>query len=370
MTKKKSSPAKVSQQKSAKVRHAELLMQEHHNLWGILFMLLNAVAIAVLYAAIKNLTKDMSSSLVVFIYKFSILVLIIPWCLHGGLQSLKTKRLFLHLSRGCLSICGSLCLFFAIKYIELVDITAIGYMEQVILVIIGIMYFKEKATHTKIATIILSFVGAMLVVYPDVIAFNEYYIPTLQKIDVKGEFNKYYIFVFLSIAFWATNCTVIKVLGKTEKTKVQLFYVMLISCVIAYPLAFMHWSPSTIMNGLLEIKYPDRHLEFSELGLQPKHIPTLALLSLCYFVHSIAFFKALKYAELSTVIPFDYSRLVFTGILGFIFFNEIPNDGSYIGYLLIVGAGVYLIRSESKRRRKKKEQLEKEQIEEAELENA
>lgn len=355
--------------KSAKVQHAEMLEQDHHNLWGILFMLFNAVAIAVLYAAIKTLTKDMSSSLVVFLYKFSILVLIVPWCLHGGLKSLKTERIWLHASRGFLSIAGSLSLFFAIKHIELSDLTAIGYMEQVLLVIIGILYFKEKATNTKIATIIISFIGAMLVVYPEALILNEYYLPVFHKFDVTGEFNKYYLFVFLSIAFWATNCTVIKVLGRTEKTKVQLFYVMLISCVIAYPLAFMHWQETTIFNSLV-IKFPDRHLDFSELGLQMKHLPTIALLALCYFVHSIAFFKALKYAELSTVIPFDYSRLVFTGILGYIFFQEVPEYGSYVGYLLIVGAGVYLIRSESKRRRKRKEQLEKEQLEEAELENA
>ncbi len=370
MSKKKTHLSKNPQHKSAKARHAEHMLQEHHNLVGILFMLFNALSIAVLYAAIKTLTKDMSSSLVVFIYKFSILVLIIPWCLYGGLKSLKTEKIHLHLSRGFLSICGSLCLFYAIKYIELTDITAIGYMEQVILVIIGILYFKEKATNTKILTIVLSFAGAMLVVYPDVITLNHYYLPEFHKIDVKGEFNKYYVFVFLSIAFWATNCTVIKVLGKTEKTKVQLFYVMLISCIVAYPLAFMHWQPTTIFGGAVEIKLPERHLSFNELGLQLKHVPVLALLSLCYFIHSIAFFKALKYAELSTVIPFDYSRLVFTGILGFLFFNEIPKDGSYVGYLLIVGAGVYLIRAEAKRRRKKKEQLEKEQMEEAELENA
>ncbi len=354
---------------SAKQRHTAMLEQEHHNLLGILFMLFNAISIAVLYAAIKTLTKDMSSSLVVFLYKFSILVLIIPWCLHGGIKSLKTNRIWLHMSRGFLSISGSLCLFFAIKHIELVDITAIGYMEQVILVIIGIVYFKEKSTNSKAVTIILSFLGAMLVVYPEIITYSAKHGLSLNKISLTKEFNHYYFFVFASIGFWATNCTVIKVLGRTEKTKVQLFYVMLVSCIIAYPLAFMHWQPTTILDGV-EIKYPDRHLAFSELGLQAKHLPTIALLALCYFIHSIAFFKALKYAELSTVIPFDYSRLVFTGILGYLFFSEVPHFGSYVGYFLIVGSGVYLIRAEAKRRRKKKEQLEKEQMSEAEFENA
>jgi len=365
--------SKKSQKQPSKLlsktdEHANFLLQETHNIYGILFMLLNAISIAILYVSIKNLTQDLSSHLILFLYKFSIFILILPWCFHGGLKSLKTNRLALHASRGFLSISGSLCLFYAIKYIELTDITAIGYMEQVILVIIGIFYFKEKATNTKIATITASFIGAMLVVYPEIISFNDYYLPSLNKVDFSGEFNSYYILVFMAIGFWATNCTVIKVLGRTEKTKVQLFYVTLVSCIIAFPLAFMEWQ--AVPTALFEIKLPVRFFDFDELGIQLKHIPFILLLALCYFIHCIAFFKSLKYAELSTVIPFDYSRLVFTGILGFYFLGEIPNNGSYIGYFIIVFAGVYLIRAESKKRKKKKAQLEKEQLEETEFENA
>jgi drug/metabolite transporter (DMT)-like permease len=326
--------------------HAE---KERRTIAGISFMLLNALAISVIYAASKELTREISSNLVVFLYKFSILICILPWCFKDGISSMKTNRILLHASRGFLSVCGSLSLYYAIKHIELVDITAIGYIEQVVLVIIGVLYFKEQATLAKILGILLSFAGAILVVNPSIIDFSST-APTKMFANI----NPYYMFVFMSIGFWASNCTVIKILGKTEKTKVQLFYVLLFSCIIAFPLAFMKWQ--TVANiGVVQIRYPYEMFSLDGLGLNLSHIKYLALLAVCYFTHSIAFFKALKYADLSTVIPFDYSRLVFAGILGLLLFGETPELGSYIGYALIVSSGIYLIRSEAKRRKKIKE---------------
>jgi S-adenosylmethionine uptake transporter len=324
----------------------------HKALIGILFMLLNALAISVIYAVTKELTKDISSNLVVFLYKFSILICILPWCFKDGLSSMKTNRLLLHASRGFLSVGGSLSLFYAIKHIELIDITAIGYIEQVVLVIIGIIYFKEEATLAKAIGVILSFAGAILVVNPALLDLNS-------SSKFLSNINPYYIFVFMSIAFWASNCTVIKVLGKTEKTKVQLFYVLIFSSITAFPLAFMKWNTFASL-GVIQLRYPYEFTPLSELGLKPEHIKFLALLALGYFTHSIAFFKALKHAELSTVIPFDYSRLVFAGILGLLLFGETPEFGSLIGYTLIVVSGIYLVRSETKRRKKIKESTIKE----------
>lgn len=317
---------------------------------GILFMLINALSIAVVYAVAKELTQELTSHLVVFLYKFSILIFALPWCFSEGLKSIKTNRILMHASRGFLSISGSLCLYYALKHIDLVDITAIGYLEQVILVIVGILYFKEKATVAKILGIILSFIGAVIVIYPDIIEMNIHF---LENREIEN-FNPYYIFVFLSIFFWATNCTVVKILGRTEKTKVQLFYVSLFSSLWAFPLAFMKWEQVTSFMGL-PISLPQELINFSDLGLKVEHIKYIAILAVCYFIHSVAFFKALQYADLSTVIPFDYSRIVFAGLFGYFLFGEDPSYGSYVGYILIVVAGLYIIHSEAKRRRKLKE---------------
>ncbi len=324
-----------------------------NNLFGIAMMLIHAVALSILYAVIKELTKEINSNIAVFLYKFGLLISVMPWCLWGGFKDLKTNRIGLHVTRGFLSVFGSLSMFYAIKHIGLSDVTAVAYLEQIILLIIGIIYFKESATKTKFFVIIASFTGAILIIKPDYILWL-IGLATGNHYELNTQVNNYYIFVFLAIGFWSLNSTVIKILGKTEKTKVQLFYVMLFSSIIAFPIAFMNWEVVYHVSGALAIKYPYSFIDFSNLDIQPHHLFFIAALAFCYFLHVIGHFKALKHAELSIVIPFEYSRLVFAGILGYIFFTEIPLTPSYFGYALIIGAGLLLFKSERRKMKKRR----------------
>lgn len=343
-------------------KSAKTAQQEYNNVLGISYMLINALAISIIYAFIKELTEDVGSSLVVFLYKFIILFCIIPWCFAKGFKDMKTKKIWLHASRGFLSVSASLSLFYAIKHIDLIDMTAVGYLEQVLWAIIGIALFGERSSKTKIVAIIASFLGAIIVVYPDILAVDDNYIPKFLNATSYIHFNKFYIFVFISIILWAANCTVVKILGKTEKTKVQLFYGLIFQLLLAAPFAFLNWQ-ETHLFGIL-VKEPVGWIDFSTTGLKLSHISILVLLAICYFTHSTSFFLSLKNAELSTVVPFDYTRLIFTGILGYVFFNEVPEKGSYIGYCLITGAGVCLMRAEARYRKRMKaskiQQLEEE----------
>ncbi|MCE2993142.1 MAG: DMT family transporter [Alphaproteobacteria bacterium] len=334
-----------------------------NNIFGICMMLLHAVALSVLYAVVKELTQELSSNVIVFLYKFMILVCALPWCFYGGMRTLKTNRIWLHMSRGFLSVCGSLSMFYAIKHIGLSDVTAVAYLEQIVLLIVGILYFKERATKTKIVAIIISFVGAIFIIKSEY--FMRIYEASLgNSYNSSSEFNSFYIFVFMAIAFWSLNSTVIKILGKTEKTKVQLFYVMLFSCIIAFPIAFMDWAVATKI-GVMDIKYPVSLVDFTELGLTWKHIGYIFVLAICYFLHVIGHFKAFKHAELSVVVPFEYTRLVFAGILGYCFFSEVALPPSYIGYILIIISGVAIFRAEQKKRKKQRAQELEEEFDQA-----
>lgn len=333
------------------------LMQLPHqsNLMGIGFMLLHAISLSVLYAVVKSLTHELDSNMVVFLYKFTILILALPWCLSSGLNGLKTEKMNLHVFRAFFSTMGSLCMFYSLKYIALGDVTAVTKLEQIVLLIIGILYFKEKITKTKIGVIITSFLGAVMIIRPDLFQPNV-------EIQSTG-FNKYYVFVFLAIVFWSINSTVIKVLGKTEKTKVQLFYVMLFSCIIAFPVSFMHWQAAYTIYGI-DIKYPTHFIDFAKTGLEYHHLKYILILAVCYIGHVVGNFKAFKHAELSFVIPLEYTRLVFAGAFGVIFFNEIPSEYSLYGYVLIICSGLYLFFSERRKSvRRKLREIQKLQAE-------
>jgi S-adenosylmethionine uptake transporter len=280
---------------------------------GILLMLLHALSMSVLYIISKNLTQALHPFQVAFLYKFTILLAIFPWCFWGDFKrNMRTKKIGMHVARGTFSLLGTVCFFVAVSSLPVSNAAAITYLDHILVVVIGVFYFKERLSNAKLIMIILSFMGAVLIVKPGFVVFN-----------------KYYIFLFLALVFWALNCTIIKILGSTERTKAQLFYMMLFSSMFSLPFALYEWK-----------------------ALEPWHFKYLFGIALCYLIHSIAFFKAFKFAEMSTVMPFDYSRLVFTGILGYLVLNEVPDRYSLLGYALIVIGGMCSIFYETHRNRK------------------
>jgi S-adenosylmethionine uptake transporter len=219
-----------------------------------------------------------------------------------------------HVARAAFSIMGTLCFVYALQGMATADAAAISYLQSLIVFFIGYLFFKEKLNTSKVIFIICGLSAAMLIMKPG-----------FQK------FSYYYIFMFFALLFWSGNSITIKVLGKTEKSKGQLFYVNLFSSMMALPLALEVWQP-------IEIWYW-------------KYILALAVF---YLLHSICIFKAFKYADISTVMPFDYTRLIFTALLGYTIFTEVPDKYSILGYCLIAFGGIYFIHDKAKEHSRKK----------------
>lgn len=302
-------------------------IKARHNkmLFGIILMVLHALVMSVHYIFAKKLTQSLHPFQVAFLYKFAILACVFPWCFYGGLKkNLTTQYMGMHIARGTFSLMGTLCFFVAVSGISVGNATAITYLDNILIVLIGVFYFKEKLTHSKIVLICVSCLGAMLIVKPGFVTFN-----------------KYYIYLFLALIFWAMNTMVIKILGATERTKAQFFYVTFFSSVFSLPLALYEWRE-----------------------IEPWHLKYILASAFCYLIHIVAFFKAFKFAEMSIIMPFDYSRLIFTGLLGYFLLNEIPDNYSLAGYTLITLSGIYALHFEAKKKRKisavKKAELESE----------
>ncbi len=334
-------------------------------------MIVNSFAIATLYAIQKQLIMTLPSNQAVLFYKLTLFLVIAPWVLRNGIQAIKTPQLKLHIIRSFLSISGSLCFSYGLKHTTLVNATALNYMEQVLWTIIGIWYFKEKLTKTKLAAIIMSFAAVMLIIFPTLL--HNIWMIVVNSGEGSAEaiaFNYYYIFVFAAVIFWALNTTVIKILGKKARNDVQAFYVLLFSVIFAYPTAFLEWSWHSIEGTILFWPEIIRIIPLSEIHLTQNQIIQILMLALMYFLHVMSFFLSVKYADMSTVAPFDYTRLIFTCVLAYYFVGDVPQYViQYVGYCMIIASGLLLIRSEQKKRKKERLLQEKQKLEE-QIENA
>jgi drug/metabolite transporter (DMT)-like permease len=72
-------------------------------------------------------------------------------------------------------------------------------------------------------------------------------------------------------------------------------------------------------------------------------IPWLVLIAVLATASQMLLTQALREGDASFVLPFDYSQLVFSALLGLVFYAEIPSVYAVIGSAVIVGAALLSI---------------------------
>lgn len=314
---------------------------------GIIFMLCNTAALAVSDIASKILRNELSSGFIVFIYKFGLLLITLPWILRHGTQHIKTKRLHFHILRSFFGTFGSIAFIQGLKNISMVDAAAFENLQYVIVVLLSVVFFNDKLNATKIAAVILGFVGAYIIVNPSIISDlvnNSYNTDTGIK-----DYSKY-AYTILAISCWSINTVLVKSLGNTEHNKTQMFYLLVFASLWSFPAAFIKWDIVSMVGQDLPLM---PHLYDPGIGkLHLEHLLLLTIMGSCYFIHGVCYFKALKH-DLSIVTPFRYTKLVFSGILGYALFGEEIDRYSLVGYCIVMLSSFMLIRYEIYKRRKK-----------------
>jgi len=64
------------------------------------------------------------------------------------------------------------------------------------------------------------------------------------------------------------------------------------------------------------------------------------LLGVSALVSHLLMTKAYQHAKPSTLAPFSYMQLLFAGLIGYVFFNQVPDAIGMVGMLIIVVGGL------------------------------
>ena len=316
---------------------------------GIIFMLCNTAALAISDIASKLLRTELSSGFIVFLYKFGLLIVTLPWIFYYGTKHIKTKRIHFHLLRSFFGTMGIISFIQGLKYITMVGAAAFENLQYILVVLLGVLFFDDKLNKTKISAIILGFIGACIVVNPSFI--KNIFITCDNTLYYTHATILKYGYTLLAILCWSVNTLLVKSLGNTEHNKTQMFYLLLFSSGWSFPAAFIKWDTIHIMGQSMPIS--PTFFDPGLFNLNHEHIMLLTLMGCCYFIHGVCYFNALKH-DLSIVIPFRYTKLLFSGILGYLLFNEEIDGYSIIGYCMVMLSSFMLVRYEVKRRRKLK----------------
>ncbi len=257
-------------------------------------------------SAFSKEATGVSPLLLLFLqYGISFLVFVPP-VLKQGPGLLKTSHLGLHAFR---SIAGSICqllFFIAVKSISLLDAVLLSNAAPLFIPLVVLIWFRKTVQPLVWLSLFIGLVGICLIIKPGPEMFRN----PASLIALAAA-------VFSAIALVATNK-----LSETEPPTRILFYNFGISTVLLAPVCAFAWKPPTAHEWML-----------------------LVAVGLSYALTQYLIILAYRHASAAQISPFNYTVVIFSGILGWIFFGNVPDFISLLGTLLICAGGILSIRA-------------------------
>ncbi|MFC4272364.1 DMT family transporter [Sneathiella chungangensis] len=245
---------------------------------------------------------------IVFLRNVAGLLFFLPWFFKSGLGVLKTKRIGAYSIRSLVGFASMISWFYAVSVLPLADAVALNFTAPIFGTILAIFILHETVGIRRGSAMIVGFIGAMIILRPG-----------LTEMSLGA-----YAAVFSAITM-AGSITMVKLLSRTESTAAMVAWTQILILPMSAVPAMFVWQMPTI-EQLLSILF---------IGL----LATLGHLS---------FTRAYSLADASVVMPFDFFRLIFSALIGFIFFMQEPDLFTYIGAAVIFASSIYIAIRESR----------------------
>ena len=232
---------------------------------------------------------------IVFFRSLGSLFFTLPYLFKNKI-SLAGNRRGLLILRSVFGLISMMLFFLSLKYIASGTAVSIRYISPFFATFFGLVLLKEKVKPVQWLFFAIAFLGVIILKGLD------------SELELEGV-----LYAFLSAFFAGLVYISIRKIGSDDHPVVVVNYFMLIS---------------TLIGGLLSI-----HVWITPVGTE-----WLVLMSLGVFGYfgQLYMTKAMQIAETNQITPFKYLEVIFTIILGLVWFNESYTVWSLVGILLIV----------------------------------
>ena len=271
---------------------------------GACWMTVSAFGYAASIAIVHHVVQELHFMQVVFLRNVFGLAFMAPWLFRVGLSALKTSRLKMHVVRGATSAMNVWFLFAALWLAPVADTAAITFMMPIIASLFAVLFLKEKTTASRWLAVCLGFVGALIVIRPGMAGFNFGLLLALGS-AISG----------------AAVAILIKTLIRYDSADTIAFYLFVSHTIFSLGPALYYWINPTI----LQLGW----------GVALGYLGTLIQRN---------FNKAMGVADATIVLPFNFTRLIWAALFGWVFFSEFPDPWTWVGGSVIFAASIWLTR--------------------------
>lgn len=278
------------------------------NVRGALWILAASILFSVMSAAVKTVGARLDSFQIAFFRCAFGLIVILPFMVKAGPQVFRTRRLPLHVLRALTGVAAMFSGFYSITHLPLADATAISFAKPLFMIILAVLFLGEVVRWRRWTATVIGFIGVLVMINPGENGLNP----------------------AMAAALFGTLCVavvvvLVKRLSTTEAPLTILFTFGIVSTLVsAVPAAFVWQTPTWLEFALLVL-----------IGCLGAAGQSCAI-------------RGFRVGEATAVVPFDYSRLLFAGALGYVLFGDVPTLNTLAGAALIVASTLYIALREAR----------------------
>ena len=278
---------------------------------GIILMVLSTLFMGLNNALLKWLSDTIPTTQLLCLRSAVICVIILAIAArYRSLAVIRMGNKRGHLLWGVVHFINGILFILAVSVLPLADAIAIGFAGPLFLTALAIPFLGERVGWRRWSAIIVGFIGIIIITRPTPETFRLLALLPL-GVALSG----------------AIRDIITRKLTAHEGSLAILFSSSVISVILTLPTAPFGW----IMPNA------------AEWGLA-------ALTGCCVCLGQYFMIETFRYAEAKVVAPLRYTSIIWSVILGFLVWGDLPDSWTITGTLVVVASGIYILNREYRAR--------------------
>ncbi len=302
------------------------MSKKNNNPRGIILILIAMMVFSVQDGIMKHIFNFVS------LYEVYLIRTLVSFGLILIFLKVKKEKIVFKSQYPLLTFCRVILFFFGFSsfYVSLTVLplgfaTALFFVTPFLITIFAHFFLKEEIGIRRWSAVVVGFIGVYITLNPD---FNN--------------FNYLSLLPILCAFCYSLSMIIIKKTSEKDSVYTQTFTFYFGAIIFSTIFYFL------IGDGQYNTSdHPASQFIFREWFVDlESSILFMATTGLTATVAFLLLFTAYSIASPAVVSPFEYSILLWSPLIGWIYFNEIPTLNTVIGILIIVSSGIYIFMRE------------------------
>ena len=274
---------------------------------AIIFSLLGWMFLPVMDGFAKYLSDDLPILQITWARYFFTVAFVFPIMLFFYKKQLVwSDKPRLQIFRGLILLSANICFFYAISVISLAKALTLAFIAPLIVTAFSPILLGEKVGFRRWTAVAVGFIGSLIVIRPGFLEFNLASMAALAT----GFFYGFYLIITRKLSTSDNPLLTLLITGMVGA--------LLVSLIIPF-----YWVKPTLNQWSL-----------------------MAGIGVFACIGHLFLILSLKYADASKLAPLGYTEIIPNVIIGYYYFNELPDNWTYFGLFIIVLSGLYISRRE------------------------